>query len=525
MAGEPGLTPGEGRSSGAGGSGTPTVRVSAPLLLASVLAVATCGLIYELVAGTLASYLLGDSVLQFSTVIGVYLSAMGVGSWLSRFVERGLFRRFVEVELAVALVGGFTAPALFLLFVHGGVFRVVLYGSVFLTGTLVGLEIPLLLRILKNSMTFKDVVARVLTVDYLGALLASLAFPLIFLPRLGLVRTSLLFGLLNALVGLASTWLLREGLVNVLGLRVKAVVVCVLLAAGVWKADALSDMAETAIYPDEVVHARQSAYQRLVVTRSRHGFQLFLNGALQFSSVDEYRYHEALVHPAFSVGRPIRSVLVLGGGDGLAAREALKHPSVERVTVVDLDPAVTDLARDAPWLRDLNGGSLRDSRVRVVNDDAMIWIDESRDTRYDLVLVDFPDPASYAIGKLYSTRFYALLKRSLADGGLAAVQSTSPLFARQSFWCIATTMEAAGLFVRPYHASVPSFGVWGFMLASTTPFDAPREPPPFATSMAAGTLAGMFSFPPDIARVPTEVNRLNNQALVQYYDEEWRQWN
>ena len=172
------------------------------LLFVTVLVIATCGLIYELIIGALASYLLGDSITQFSTVIGCYLFAMGIGSWLSRFIERGLAQRFVEVELGVALVGGACAPLLFLTFALTDVFRVVLYGCVLLIGTLVGLEIPLLLRLLKDELKFKDLVSQVLTFDYLGALAASISFPLLFVPRLGLVRTSLLFGLLNALVGL-----------------------------------------------------------------------------------------------------------------------------------------------------------------------------------------------------------------------------------------------------------------------------------------------------------------------------------
>lgn len=495
------------------------------LLLFSVLIVATCGLIYELTAGTLASYLLGDSVLQFSTVIGVYLCAMGAGAWVSRFVDRGLARRFVEVELAVAVVGGTMAPVLFLTFAHGGIFRVLLYGLVFLTGTLVGLEIPLLLRILQSSMSFKDVVSRVLTVDYLGALVASVAFPILFLPRMGLVRTSLLFGLLNAVVGLASTWMLGPALGATRGLRVKCVVVIVLMLGLLWRAGDLTELSENSIYSDEIIHAKQTPYQRIVVTRSQHAFSLFLNGALQFTSSDEYRYHEALVHPAFSVGRTIKRVLVMGGGDGMAVRELLKHPTIEHVQLVDLDEGVTKLARSAPWMKELNQDSLEDPRVSVLNADAMVWLEDDAKEKFDLILVDFPDPSSFAVGKLYTTRFYNLLRSALTPDGLVAVQSTSPLFARQSYWCIATTMEAAGLFVRPYHAFVPSFGVWGFMLASTTEFPVPGEPPAFVRSLSPQVLHAMFDFPPDMARVPSQVNKLNNQVLVQYYDEEWRHWN
>src|SRR5258706_3563904 len=180
-----------------------------PVLFLNGLIVASCGLVYELLAGTLASYVLGDSVTQFSLIIGIYLSALGVGAWLSRFIETGLARKFIEVELGVALLGGLSAPLLFLSFGRLGYFPVVLYGLVFGIGVLVGLELPLLLRILKDKLDFKELVSRVLTFDYIGALVASLLFPLFLVPKLGLVRTSLVFGCLNAAVGLWGTWIFQ----------------------------------------------------------------------------------------------------------------------------------------------------------------------------------------------------------------------------------------------------------------------------------------------------------------------------
>ena len=234
----------------------------------TVLVIATCGLIYELIVGTLASYLLGDSITQFSTVIGVYLFALGIGAWLSGFIDKGVAQRFVEIELAVALAGGISAPFLFATFAAGASFRVALYGMVLVIGTLVGLEIPLLMRIMKEQLQFKDLVSRVLTFDYLGSLFASLLFPIVLVPRLGLVRTSLVFGLINGLVGLWSTWLLAPILGGVTRLRVKAVIVCVLLIIGIATADSMTSLFEEQLYNDEVVHAQQTPYQRIVVTRS-----------------------------------------------------------------------------------------------------------------------------------------------------------------------------------------------------------------------------------------------------------------
>jgi spermidine synthase len=501
--------------------------MSSPLVYLTVLVIATCGLVYELVAGTLASYVLGDTVTQFSTVIGVYLSALGLGSYLSRYVRRGLARRFVEVELGVALLGGASAILLFLAFTHWpAFFRPVLYSVVVLVGTLVGLEIPLVMRLLREAVDFKELVAKVLTFDYLGALAASILFPILLVPHLGLVRTALLFGLLNAGAGLWSTWLFAPLLGSAADLRVKAAAVLLALTVGFAYAEQLTDLAEENLYADTVIFAKSTPYQRIVLTRAKDQFQLFLNGSLQFSSGDEYRYHEALVHPAMAVaGRP-RRVLVLGGGDGLAVREVLRHESVAEVVLVDLDPEMTRLAAENPLLRELNRGALRDPRVRVVNQDAFVWLSESRrDRLFDVVLADFPDPHNFSLGKLYTTRFYAMVRARLDPAGALAVQSTSPLMARRSFWCINRTIEASGFQVRPYHALVPSFGEWGFALAALRPFEAPRETLPGLRYLDGPTLASLFVLSPDLGRLEGEVNRLNNQALVHYYEEEWRLWN
>ena len=507
-------------------------RAPLVLLYLNVLVIATCGLVYELLAGTLASYLLGDSVTQFSLVIGIYLSAMGVGAWLSGFVVDRVARCFIEVELGVALLGGLSAPLLFATFAWAGVFRLVLYALVFSIGLLVGLELPLLMRLLKEQLDFEDLVSRVLTFDYIGALLASLMFPLFLVPQLGLVRTSLLCGLINAAVGLWGTYLLRPLLVRrgLSGLRGRAWLVLGLLTVAFIKADSLTRLAEERILGDTIVHAETTPYQRIVLTNNGKGFQLYLNGHLQFNSVDEYRYHEALVHPVLSGLTAPRHILVLGGGDGLAVREILRYPSIESVTLVDIDPGMTSLADRFPPLKQLSHDALRDSRVTIVNADAFVWMGESGagGSKFDAVIIDFPDPGTFAIGKLYTTRFYRMLRERLTPEARISVQCTSPLVAPQSYWCIVGTLEAAGFHVRPYHATVPTFGEWGFVLAATKPLPNRLHLAPQMSGTSRflndAVLNGLFDLPPDIQRVPAEINQLNNQALVQYYDREWSAW-
>lgn len=489
-------------------------------LYASVFLVATCGLIYELVAGALASYLLGDTVLQFSTVIGAYLFAMGVGSWLSRFVGKGLAARFVQVELLVGLVGGFSSTFLFLAFAHAASFRVLLYLVVFVVGTLVGLEIPLMMRILKDRLDFKDLVSQVLTMDYIGALFASVLFPLLLVPKLGLLNTALLFGLLNVGVAAATLHLLRDAIPERAGLRALCAGSAAALCLGLVFSGEIASRAEGDMYADEVIFSKSSPYQKIVLTRWKDDWRLFLNGNLQFSTMDEYRYHEALVHPALSAHPEPRSVLILGGGDGLAAREVLRDARVGAVTLVDLDPVMTHLFTTHASLSALNGRSLSDPRVTVVNADAYRWL-EKNDRRFDVVIVDFPDPSNYAVGKLYTTAFYRLLSRRLAPGAIVTVQSTSPLFARQTYWTVVTTMEAAGFRTSPYHAYVPSFGEWGFVIGSAAPYRVPSRFPAGLRYLTPDIARGLFDFPGDMSRVPAEPNRLDTQVLVQHYEREW----
>ncbi len=494
------------------------------LLYLNVLVIATCGLIYELLAATLASYVLGDSVTQFSLIIGIYLSALGVGAWLSSFVKQNLARCFIEIELAVALLGGLSAPLLFLCFAKLTWFQPALFGIVFAIGTLVGLELPLLMRILKDHLNFEDLIARVLTFDYVGALLASLLFPLFLVPTLGLVRTSLVFGMLNAAVGIWGTSLLRPILRGNIGaLRGRACLVLGLLVVAFIKADSLTALAENSLFTSPIVYTKTTPYQRIVVTSNSRGFQLHLNGNLQFNSVDEYRYHEALVHPVMAAAAKRERVLVLGGGDGLAVREILKYPGVKQVTLVDIDPAITDLGRDFEPLRKLNGGSLSDSRVTTVNADAMIWLEEQ--TRgFDVVVIDFPDPNSFSLGKLYTRRFYSLLKSRLAPHAVVSIQTTSPVVARRSYWCIIRTLESAGFQVHPYHASVPSFGDWGFTMASLTKVQTPSalaEPVQGRLGyLTDEVLASLFHLPVDMQSVEVEINRLDTQMLVRYYEDD-----
>lgn len=501
------------------------------VLLASVFVVAACGLIYELAAGTLASYLLGDSVLQFSTIIGTYLFAMGIGSWLSRFLDHQLPAHFLRIELLVGGIGGLMPAALFLLSAYAPApFRFVLYGMVWGVGVLVGLEIPLVMRLLTRQYALKELVSQVLTFDYLGALAVAIAFPLLLVPYLGLIRTGLLFGLLNTAVAVLALWLYRGQLLHLRAHSAAAAGTALVLLGAFAGADRITSWAEDRFYADHVIYAASTPYQRIIITQGHAGrddsVRLFLNGNLQFYAHDEYCYHESLVHPAMAGFGAPRRVLILGGGDGMAAREVLKYPSVQSVTEVELDPNMTRLFSQQPLLRRLNQDSLLSPRVKVINQDAFRWLQQQADAQaepYDVIVIDFPDPSNFSIGKLYTTSFYALVDRNLSASGYAVVQTTSPLIARKSFWTVAATLEAVGLRTAPYHAHVPSFGEWGFIIGGHRPYRFPDTLPAGLRFLSAPTLPLLFDFPLDMARVPAEPNRLSNQVLVQTFDAEWGQ--
>ena len=492
------------------------------ILLLAVFVIATCGLIYELVAGTLASYLLGDSVTQFSTIIGVYLFSMGIGSYLSRYFEKDLLSWFIRIELLVGLVGGFSSAVLFVVFPLAASFRIILYALVGVTGVFVGLEIPLLMRILKDRVEFKELVSRVFTFDYIGALLASLIFPLLLVPQLGLIRTSLFFGIMNLSVGWYMARQFRKELPGSGLLKASAVILLLLELVAFVFAESITTYSETMSYNDQIVYARSSPYQRIVITRNKRELRLFLNGNLQFSSADEYRYHEALVHPLMSSLNKPEHILVLGGGDGLAVREILRYPSVRQITLVDLDPAMTELFRSQENLTMINDSSLFSSKLRVINQDAFIFLRTNRQ-RFDAIVVDFPDPSNFSIGKLYSNIFYRMLKSALEPEGMAVIQSTSPYAAPKSFWCIDSTIRSSGLTTRPYHNYVPSFGEWGYILAMPNVFHTwYTEIPNGLRYVNQITIEQMMNFPADMrTNQKLEPNRLNNQALVGYFEEEW----
>ena len=512
----------------------PDVKADPPriygALLVGTFVIAVCGLVYELIAGTLSSYLLGDSVYQFSIVIGLFMTAMGLGAYLSRYVEERLEQAFVVTQITLGVLGGLAAPTLFFAFVHLDNYEAFLFLISIGIGTLIGLEIPLVTRILKQQRTLEINISNILTADYVGALVAALLFPLVLVPQLGLISTGFVFGLLNLAVALLACHIFR----HILDKRFAwfTIGTMAILITGLLSSQRLVGILETGLYHDEIIYTETTPYQRIVATHQNDHLRLFLNGALQFDSVDEHRYHEALVHPALGLAGRRERVLVLGGGDGMAVREVLRHDGVESVTLVDLDPAMTRLFQDHPRLSRLNAGALADPRVTIVNQDAFEFL-KADDSLYNVILIDLPDPKNPSLSKLYSRAFYTAAARRLARDGVMTTQATSPVYAREAFWSIARTLEAATnpfdpsrtLSVQPYHAYVPSFGDWGFVAASPRRLEWSSIRLPSGLRFLDETmLSGLTAFPPDIDQLPVDINTLQDHPLLRYYQEGWSRW-
>ncbi|GAB3151299.1 polyamine aminopropyltransferase [Micromonospora sonneratiae] len=514
----------------------PRWRLARASVLVAVFVCAACGLVYELALVALGSYLIGDTVGQASIVLGVMVFAMGVGALAAKPFQSKAAAAFAAVELTLALLGGLSVLGLYAAFAWLDLYAPALVATAFVLGLLIGAEIPLLMVLLQRirEQSAGSAVADLFAADYVGALLGGLAFPFLLMPVFGQLRGALVVGAVNAIAGLALVFtVFRKDLSRRARtvLTAGSVVVMVCLGYAYAVAHDFEVTARQQLYRDPVVHAERSRYQEIVLTRSvpmvSQGvtdLRLYLNGDLQFSSVDEYRYHEAIVHPVLRGTRG--SVLVLGGGDGLAVREVLRYPDVNSVTVVELDPAVVQLARTEPQLRTLNRGAFDDPRVRLVHTDAFGWLREVRE-RFDAVIVDLPDPDETATAKLYSIEFYTLVRAVLADGARMVVQSGSPYFAPRSYWCIEQSIRAAGFATTPYHVDVPSFGDWGFHLASAGPaapaLGLPADVPQLRY-LDAGTLEAATHFPPDRSRVDVPASTLLHPRVLEFARAEWRSY-
>ena len=499
-------------------------KQSATLIYAAFIA-GLCSIIYELLIATTVSYFMGDSVKFFSLTIGLYMAAMGLGSYLSKFITDKLLQRFVIAEILLGLIGGISIPLLYFTYTTTALFYPTYVLLTLCIGFLIGLEIPFLTRLMEDYQVLKSNIANILSFDYLGALIATIAFPFFLLPVLGIYQSSLLFGLINMSIATVVLYSYRKSLGKE-GKNLQYILAAaslVILIMLVFSSQALKHW-DQMLYNGRIVHSEQTPYQKITLTKGKDDLRLYLNGVLQFSSVDEYRYHESLVMvPMTYADNSIKRVLVLGAGDGLAVRELLKYPEIEEIVLVDLDARMTELAMNNTHLKDINLASLTNKKVQIVIDDAFVYLEENKKL-FDFIINDLPDPNTIALSRLYSKQYYRLARKNLTSDGVMVTQATSPFFVKPAFWSIAKTIQAAGFdYTYPYHTNVPSFGDWGFVLSSLQPVSfIPKRSIENSLFLTNEFMPSLFVFEKDLQQVEVETNRIDQPVVLDYYLNSWR---
>lgn len=495
------------------------------LLMLTTLIISGCSMCYELIISAVSSYLLGNSTLQYSVTIGLYMAALGFGSYISKFFRKNLFPVFVSIELSIGVVGGISSLLLFLSNIYISNYAVVMYLEIILIGTLAGAEIPIMTRIIEaDENNLSVTLSSIFSFDYIGGLLGAIAFPLLLLPKLGFFATSFLCGLMNITAAMLILWRFGERVTHIRACRMLAAALAVGMVIGIVFADNISNMVEGGLYRDHIIYMEQTEYQKIVVTRHRDDVRLYIDGNCQFSTADEYRYHEALVHIPMSELSQRDNVLILGGGDGLALREVLKYEDVQTVDLVDLDAEMIRICSTNENITSINQDSLQSDKLVIYNVDAYEYLENTKQ-QYDLIIVDLPDPNSESLNKLYSNVFYRMCGNSLKDHGVMVVQSTSPYYATKAFWCINRTIESEGFFVKPYHLQVPAFGDWGFNLASRSEL---KEDITFEVEtryLTPEIVPALFCFGKDEIAEDIEINRLTKPVLMEYYNQAVEKWN
>ena len=498
------------------------------LLLVTTLLISICSIIYELLISSISSYLQGDSVLQFSITIGLYMSAMGIGSYISKYIKEDLFNKFMFIEMSVGIIGGFSSLVLFFVNIYTNIYILIMYTLIILIGICVGLEIPILTRIIENNESnVRKNLANIFTFDYIGGLIGSVIFPILLFPKLGFITTAFFVGTINLMVSLLIIYKYKEYIINYKTIRLISCICFIIILTFLCIGNFITDQIEKGLYMDDVILSKQTKYQKIVLTKHKDDLRLFLDGNLQFSSSDEYRYHEALVHVPMLYAPNHKRVLILGGGDGLATREILKYQDVEEIVLVDIDKDMTDLCSNDKQIKKLNNNSLGDKKVTIINRDGYMYIQENKQ-KFNVIIIDFPDPNNESLNKLYTNIFYNYIKNNLTDDGVMVTQSTSPYYAKKSFWCINKTIKSQFENVIPYHLQVPSFGEWGFNLA----FNGDNKMEDISNTslktkyLNSENINSMFVFGNDekIVLENIEENNMFKPSLIIYYNEEVQNW-
>lgn len=554
------------------------------LLILTMAVLAGCGLIYEYLLSHYAGRVLGVMESTIYTMIGLMIVSMGLGAFAARKV-RCAFNGFVYLELIIALLG--SSAILFIgamiaftqtlphiiaelfslppdMLPKGGIFKTLsflAFNSPYFFGVIlgffIGMEIPLIARIREqiHGQHLANNLGTIYGADYIGAGIGA-AIWVLFLLSIDISKAAALTASLNLIAGtffIMRYWQHLHWRKTFLGLHGLLAVIIVLMFnyGNQW----LNQM-NSLLYLDKVVHTQKTRYQQLTFTERNMGvnstdtqfgqaqksiINFYINGRLQFSSIDEHIYHDYLVAPVLAGSARHDNILIIGGGDGLALRDVLNH-APQKVTLIDLDSELIDIFKNpkahvnpslAKKISYMNQNSLQDKRVTILRSDAFITINELLKSGqvFDAIIVDLPDPSHPDLNKLYTVNFYARLKQLLAGDGLIAIQSTSPYHAKASFISIGKTLSAAKFpHVQQYHDNVPSFGEWGWTIAAKmgasplTRLNNLEKLPIQPTWLNLDLLKAAFIFPNDFYNNAEDigVNTLGSHTLYQLHQQAWQ---
>lgn len=486
------------------------------------------GIVAEYILSTLAAYFIGNAILQFTLIVSIMLFSMGLGSRISKSFDTKIVEYFIITELVLSVLVSFSALIAYSFFSFTEISWLIIYILSILVGILIGLEIPFATRINNEFESLKFNISSILEKDYYGSLIGGLFFAFVGLPYLGLTYTPFVLGILNFVV---SFWLFLALKDNIdctwrKKLSVAYATVSVVILLGFYYAKPIIQFGEQVKYKDKIVYQVQTKYQKIIITQWGKNYSLYINGNQQLSSFDEFLYHEPMAHTVMNMTPSKKNILVLGGGDGCLVRELLKYnDEVATITLVDLDPKMTELAKSNEIMKEINNNAMNNAKVTIHHKDAFNYLEKST-AIYDVIFVDLPDPNNVDLNKLYAKEFYYLCYKSLAKNGILITQAGSPYYATKAFYCIDKTMKKAGFNTLPIHNQVLTLGEWGWIIGKKTP-DLKAELLQIDLSkvdlklkwLTKESLPLLVSFgKPLVDTTGIEVNTIISPKLYHYYD-------
>lgn len=478
---------------------TKSINLHVVLMTLSMFMTGASGMVVEYVLSTVSSYLNGTHIESFSLTIAVMLGMMGIGGFAQRFIsDEGLIEKFVFLEIVLAVISALSPILVYAAFTYTPEhFQLVYYIFAMSIGFMVGFEIPFLTR--ANATYTKnlgDNLSIIFTADYIGAFFGALIWVYVLLPYMDIMQIGFVLAVLNFIVAMITYFYFKRGKKLRFG---RSIIVLMVSVAGLlfWGSQNVvewSKMIDQRLYNSPIVASKKTPYQQLTLTHDTvsNDTRLYINGKTQFSSLDEKRYHEFLVHTPIAMLQELpKRALVLGGGDGLAVRELRKYKGLS-IDLVELDKdmyawsktnkKMTSINKDAfegfvehdlknyYEMRNALRSSVAEDKYRVFFSDASNFVNAQtqieKSASYDIVIIDLPDPYSLAINKMYTFQFYKRLQGIMKEGGVMVTQATSPFHAHPAFLTIGKTLKEAGFYTQPYWHNIPSFGEWGWWMAS-----------------------------------------------------------